>query len=88
MPPQTTPAATQLAEVARLHTRLSLALDKRGSLLETFANVRRQHNMEFAELKRFQQLIIIAEAATDASRSEWNWIQYELDLRLLDAGHC
>lgn len=87
MPPQTTPAASQLAEVARLRARLSVALEKRGPLLEIFDNVRRQHNIEFAELNRFQQLIIIAQAATDTSRSEWNWIQYELNLRLLDARH-
>lgn len=84
MPAQTTPASSQLDEVAQLRARLSVAQDKRGPLQETLDNIRTRYTMEYAELNRFQTQINQSQAAADAARSEDRMSHYDFHHQLVN----
>lgn len=84
MPPQTTSTSFQLAEVARFRARLSVALEKRGPLLEALGELRTRHIVEFTELNKFQHQINQSQAAADAARSGNRMNQYDFHLQLVN----
>lgn len=84
MPPQITPISSQLAEVAHLRVRLSVARDKRGPLLETLDELRTRYTMKYAELNKFQHQINQSQAAADAARSENRMDVYDFHLQIVN----
>ena len=84
MPPQTTPASSQLAEVAQLRVRLSVARDKRGPLQQTLDELRTRYTRQYAELNKFQQQINQSQAAADAARSENRMNHYDFHHQLVN----
>ena len=50
MPPPTNETPSQLAEISRLGVRLSVAQNKRGSLLQNLIHIQTQHANQYATL--------------------------------------
>lgn len=84
MPPPTTSGPPQLAEIARLGVRLSVAQSKRGPLLETFNELKTRHSTEYSELNKFQQQIDKSQAAADLARSVHRMSEYQFHIQIVN----
>lgn len=84
MPPPTTSTPSQLAEIARLGDRLSVARSRRGPLLETLDQLKTRHTMEYADLSKFQQQINSSQAVANAARSENRMNEYDFHMQIVN----
>lgn len=84
MPPPTTSTPSQLAEIARLGDRLSVARSKRGPLLETLDQLKTRHTMEYADLSKFQQQINSSQVVANAARSENRMNEYDFHMQIIN----
>lgn len=84
MPPPTTSTPSQLAEIARLGVRLSVARSKRGPLLETLDELKTRHTMEYSDLSKFQHQINQSQAVADVARSENRMNEYQFHIQIIN----